>query len=518
MIKKYASIGGLTGLALVLLGLVVYSVNSLMNTLSIALFIAGIILLIAFIILRFNEIKAGLSSRSAKFGSNAALMIVFLLGILIVINIVLSRFTYRVDATAAKQFSLAEQTRKVLKHLDREVKVIGFFKSGDEFQARELLTEYTHFSPKFGFEFVDPDKKPGLAKSYQVNAYGTFVVLAGTKQEKIQKTTEEDLTNALIKVSRESSKKVYFTTGHGEKDYADTGKSGLSTVKEALANENYGIDKILLAEQDSIPSDCTVLIVAGPKSDLFTKERDQIEKYLKKGGKVLFMLDPETPDGYADLVQKWGFKIGKDIVVDASGIGQLFGAGPTIPIVSQYEQHALTKDFQVMTFYPEARSVSKMEAVPSGITFSEVAKTSQRSWGETSALTNDKIAFDEGKDLRGPVNIVATAEKDAEIQPSNAEDKFDLGNAKIKTRLVVFGDSDFATNGYSKVQGNGDIFLNSVNWLAEEEDLISVRARDPEDRRLNLTQKQSRLFLFLGVILLPVLIFGTGIVVYNKRK
>ncbi len=518
MISKYASIGGLSGLVLVLLSLVVYSINSVVNTLAMVLFFVGLALLIAFIVLRFKEIKVGLSSRSAKFGSNAALMIVFIAGILIIINIFLNRFTYRVDTTAAKQFSLAEQTRKVLKHLDRDVKMIGFFKSGDESQTKELLTEYAHYSPKFSFEFVDPDKKPGLAKSYQISSYGTLVILAGGKQEKIQKTAEEDVTNALIKVTREGVKKIYFVTGHGEKDFASSEKNGLSTVKAKLESENYLVEKTLLAEQDSIPSDCTVLVIAGPRSDLFQKEQSAIERYLKKGGKVLFMLDPDSPAGYGQYLQEWGFKVGNDIAVDASGIGQLFGAGPTIPIVSEYENHALTKDFQVMTFYPEARSISKVETVPAGLTFTEVAKTSERSWGETSPLTSDKIAFDSGKDLRGPITILATAEKDAENQSSATEDRFDLGAVKAKTRLAVFGDSDFATNGYCKVQGNGDMFLNTVNWLAEEEDLISVRARDPEDRRLNLTQKQSRMILYLGVILLPVLIFGTGIVVYNKRK
>ncbi len=518
MITKYASIGGLAGLVLVLLSLVVYSINSVINALTMILFFVGLALLIAFFVLRFKEIKAGLSSRSAKFGSNAAMMIVFLTGILIVVNIFLNRFTYRVDTTAAKQFSLAEQTRKVLKHLDSDVKVIGFFKSGEEFQARELFTEYAHYSPRFSFEFIDPDKKPGLAKSYQITSYGTMVIVGKDKQEKVQKVAEEDVTNALIKVTREGVKKVYFLTGHGEKDFSSSEKGGLSTVKAKLEHENFLTDKILLAEQDSIPSDCTVLIVAGPKSDLFQKEQDEIDKYLKKGGKVLFLLDPDSQEGYGQYLQKWGFKVGNDIVVDASGIGQLFGAGPTIPIVSEYQKHALTKDFQIMTFYPEARSISKAETVPTGVTFTEVAKTSARSWGETRPLTSDKIAFDSGEDLRGPIAILATAEKDAENQPSAKEDRFDLGVVKAKTRLAVFGDSDFATNAYCKVQGNGDMFLNTVNWLAEEEDLISVRARDPEDRRLNLTQKQSRMILYLGVILLPVLIFGTGIAVYNKRK
>lgn len=516
--KKYAQYLGWAGLGLVLLGLIIYSINLILTTLTIIVLIAGVLLLIAFIVLRFNNIKAGLSSRSTKFGTNATFMILFLLGILVVINIIFSRFSYRADLTSAKVFSLAEQTRKVLKNLDKDVKLVGFFKTGEELQVSELLNEYSHYSPKFKYEFVDPDKKPGLAKKYNIKTYGTILLECQGKEEKINKSTEEDITNALISVTREGVKKIYFTTGHGERDIDNSEQSGYSTAKQSITDENYEIDKILLANpQDSIPSDCSVLVVAGPQSDLFDFEREKIEKYLNKGGKVLFLLDTDTPESYVNYLNNWGFDIGHDIVVDASGIGQLFGAGPTIPIVSQYETHAISKDFNVMTFFPEARSVSKSDNVPAGLTFTEIAKTSPRSWAETSSLTTGQITFNDGLDKMGPISVFAVAEKDA-ANPVTKEDQYDLGVGQIKTRVAVFGDADFAGNSYIKVQGNNDLFMNTISWLAEEEDLISVRPRDPEDRRLNLSKKQSRIILYLGVLFLPVLIFVTGIVVYVKRK
>ena len=273
----------------------------------------------------------------------------------------------------------------------------------------------------------------------------------------------------------------------------------------------------MLAEQDSIPSDCSVLVIAGPQSDFFQKELDMVDSYLEKGGKLLLMLDPGAANGFVKFLTFWGLDVGNDIVVDASGVGQLFGAGPTIPIVSQYEDHVLTKDFNVMTFYPEARSISKAEYAPKGVTATELAKTSPRSWGETSSLTSGKIAFDEGKDLQGPVNILAVVEKDA-AKAAKKEDKYNLGTSTTKARLIVFGDSDFASNSYFSVQGNGNMFMNSISWLAENEDLIAIRPRDPEDRRLNLTKKQSKMILYFGVILLPLVVFVIGIVVYRKRK
>lgn len=515
--KKYASLMGLAGLVLILLGLVKYSIDSIFTWMSYVPAGVGLALVIVFIVLKFAEIKMALSSRSTKFGSNALLTIVIVIGILIVINILLSRFNYRYDTTAAKQFSLAEQTRKVLKNLDKDVKVYGFFKSGEDQMAKELLAEYANYSQRFVYEITDPDKKPGLAKKYNIRAYGTLVLQCEGKDERLEKTEEEGLTNALIKITREGEKKIYFTTGHGEKDIDNTDKSGYSSIKDAITQQNYKTEKILLAEQDSIPGDCAALLVCGPKSDLFDKEQNMINSYLNRGGKVLFLVDPEAGSSYSQFLSTWGYKLGNDIVIDASGIGQLFGAGPTIPVVSQYEKHMISEDFGVMTFYPEARSVSKSSSVPSEITFTEIAKTNPRSWGETSPLTTGKIGFDEGKDMEGPITILAVAEKTVSNAPIKAN-AFGLNTGALKARLAVFGDSDFCTNGYFKVQGNGDLLLNTINWLAEEEDLISIRARDPEDRRLNLTQQQSRILLYLSVIAMPLLILGAGVMVYRNRK
>ncbi|HPG41006.1 MAG TPA: Gldg family protein [bacterium] len=518
MMKKYANILGWTGLGFALLGLVIYSINLVLSTLPIIFLAVGAVLLIVFVVLRFKDIKAGLSSRSARFGTNAMFMIIFLLGILIVINIIFSRFSYRADLTASKIFSLAEQTRKVLKHLDKDVKVTGFFKTGEEQQALELLKEYAQYSSRFQYEFVDPDKKPGLAKKYNIKTYGTIVLESQGKEEKINKSTEEDITNALITVTREGVKKLYFVTGHGERDYDNAEQTGYSFIKQAITEENFQIDKILLANPpDSLPDDCSVLVFAAPKTDLFDFEQIKVNNYLKKGGKVLLLLDTDSPESYVALAREWGINVGHDIVVDASGIGQLFGAGPTIPIVSQYEEHAISKDFAVMTFFPETRSVFASESAPTGITVNEIAKTSPQSWAETSPLTTGRITMDEDQDIKGPVPILTVAEKDAET-PASTEDKFDLGPVQLKSRLAVFGDADFASNGYIKVQGNTDLFMNVISWMAGEEDLISVRPRDPEDRRINISQKQSRLILYLGVLLLPIVIFATGIVVYIKRK
>ncbi|MBN1541223.1 GldG family protein [candidate division KSB1 bacterium] len=521
MMKDYLPFAGLTGLALVLGGLILWSINSLITTLAAVLMIVGGALIIGFLVLNFKQIKEGLSSRSTKFGTNAALMIVFVFGILIVVNILLSKFNARIDTTAAKQFSLAEQTKKVLKNLDQPVQVTAFLKSGEDFQARSLFVEYSSRSPHFKWEIVDPDRKPSVAKSMNVTSYGTIVLQRGTAEERLTKSSEEDLTNALIKVSRESVKKICFTIGHGERPLENTEADGLSALQQGLKDEKYEVESINLAMQDpvEVPDECTVLVIAGPRTDLLPNEKQALEAFLKKGGKVLMMLDPESPDSYVDFCLNHGIRVGHDVVVDASGIGQLFGAGPIMPLVSDYADHAIVQDFNVMTFYNQARSVSRAEAVPSGLTVTEVAKTNPRSWGETTPLSqSQRLEPNPEQDLLGPVSLLAVAEKRADDQSQTREDQFGLGAVSLETRLAVFGDSDFATNGMIRMQGNRDLVLNTVSWLAEEEDLISVRAKAPEDRRLSLTQKQSRLILYFGVILLPFFIFVTGILVYIRRK
>jgi ABC-type uncharacterized transport system involved in gliding motility auxiliary subunit len=513
MMKNLTKLGGWLGVILLVAGLVIYSLTAIMTWMVYLPLILGALLVITSIVFHLGEIKKGLTSRSAKFGSNAMMMVLVIFGILVVANILANRFSWRIDTTAAKQFSLADQTRNLLKNLDQDVKVTGFFKSGDEAFARELITEYAHYSDRLKFDFVDPDKKPGVAKKYQIKAYGTLVIEGNGKEERIEKTEEQLLTNAIIKVTREGKKKLYFTSGHGEKDPdKEDPAAGLSTARTALTNENYDIATIVLAQENAIPEECSLLVIAGPRSDLFGNEQTLIGEYLKKGGKLLALLDPETPESYIRLLAEWGFEIGHDVVVDASGFGQLFGAGPTMPIVSQYQEHAITKDFNLMTFFPEARSIKQSANLPAGLTFQEIGKTSQRSWGETSPLSGAKqIAFDPGSDLRGPITLCASAEMSSTTTAP--------GEGKTsKTRLVVFGDSDFASNAYFNTQGNGNLFLNAVSWLAEEEDLISVRARDPEDRRIAITQTQSRGLLYIGVILLPLVIFATGIAVYRKRK
>lgn len=526
--ERYIKLIGYGGLGLIIAGLISLSINATLGTITTVFLSLGLVLLLVFVIRSFNKIKRFFEKRSTKYGTNAFAMAVMVIGILVLINFISKRHNYRIDTTAGNQFSLAEQTKKVLRSLKKEVKITAFFRPQTQKRGNmeDLLAEYAYYSNKIKYEFIDPDKKPAIAKRYGITAYGTTVVEGlgkESKEEKIYTTSEQDLTNAIIKVTREGKKTIYFLEGHGEKDIdkqllGDKGGDGYSEVKKAILNENYAVKKILLASEQKVPDNCTVLVIAGPRTDLLVNERNMIKEYIDRGGNALFLLDPKPYAGLEDFLDPLGFKVGDDIVLDVSGVGSLFGAGPSIPLVTRYEKHAITEDFRIMTAFPYVRSISPKKSPGEGISVQALAKTSNRSWGETN-IKSPQVRFDEGEDLKGPITIAAVATKKVKTEKEKEENvELSFSGKKREARIVVFGDSDFCSNAYFHFSGNGDLFMNTISWLAEEEDLISIRPKSPEDRRVNLTKKQSKTILVAGVILFPLAIFAVGVIVYIRRR
>jgi len=451
--------------------------------------------------------------RLIKYTANSLVAILAVLAILSVINYITSNHKLRYDATEADRFSLSDQTVKVLKSLDRDVKAYAFFQGVDR-RLDDMFVNCTFYSDHFSYEFVDPDKKPELAKAYGVDRYNTVIMTCGDRDEKVEEISEQGITNMIMKVSRDQQKVIYFLEGHGERDLSDTEREGYSAVKEKIENENYVVKLLALAREDSIPSDCSALVIASPKAPLFDRELELIEAYLQRGGGVLMLLDPPPYEGMKGFLESWGIKVGDNLVIDASGVGRLFGAGPTIPLVSNYESHTITKGFRVMTFFPYARSVSKSDNVPPGVKVNNLCSTSGSSWAE-SDVGGVKYEFNEGNDVRGPISIAAVATKGVTVKAVVDAEEVEKEN---KARLVVYGDADFASNSYLNASGNADLFLNSVNWLLEEEDLISIRPREPEDRRLTLTAAQAKRIFYFVVGFMPLAVICVGLIVWRKNR
>ena len=306
-----------------------------------------------------------------------------------------------------------------------------------------------------------------------------------------------------------------------------------------LKRDNYTVDKIVLAQSPEVPADASVLIIAGPTADYLQPEVDAIRKYLRKGGKALFLLDPPvgstahpTPT-LETLLKEWGITLNHDVVLDVSGIGQMLGTDASVPVAASYPPHPITKDFSLLTAFPLAQSVKGEAGTDLGpsANVQDLIKTSERSWSKTDlkALTSGgKVTIDEkAGDKKGPLTIGLTISMDAPDAPAPAAattaaakpgEKPGEAPPKTQTRIAVLGDSDFASNAAVGIQGNSDLFVNITNWLTQQEDLISIHPRAEDDRRITLNADQQRRLAWLSLLLIPGLILGSGVYTWWQRR
>ena len=497
-LDKYIGVGGIV---LLLAAFIIFSITNIWNWLNWVLLIVGAAGSGYFLFQYYKNREKDLSKQSLKEGANTVIQVIVMLVIVSMLAFISTRQHFRKDLTKNNLYSLSDQTLKVLKGLDKNVEILGFYKGAEQSGPKDLLDEYKYHASKLSYTLIDPDEKPDMTKRYDVKKYNTVVVEANGKREMIEKLDETNLTNAIIKVTRDRDKVIYFTTGHGEASIKDSSPQGFKMAAEAIQKENYLVKEINLIRK-SIPDSCTILAIISPKTAFLPGELDSVSAYLDKGGKLLLMVDPEHQDDIADFIAKYHVKLGKDMVIDASGVGQLFGAGPGMPLVTKYDQtHPITKGFNIMSFYPYASSLTP-ESDKGGFKIGELLKTSENSWAETD-FASGKVSFDAGKDKKGPITLAVVVEKTL---------------AKDKEILAIFGDSDFARNGYFKNQGNSNLFLNTVNYLAEDEDAISIRPKEIEDSRLTLTQADVKSLFYLVVIAIPLLVIILGVVIFFKRN
>jgi ABC-type uncharacterized transport system involved in gliding motility auxiliary subunit len=339
------------------------------------------------------------------------------------------------------------------------------------------------------------------------------------RSERTASNTEQDITNAIIKVVSGRQPKVYFTDGHGEHDTAGSDGSSYATIVSALGRENYKTDKLVLAQSGAVPDDASVVIVAGPKRDFIAAEIDALKKYLDKGGKLLLELDPpdkaDTPalTNLVSLAHDWGIDVGSDVVVD---LGSRVGDA-TVPVAAAYPAHPITDKFRFMTAFPLARSVSATKEAVNGHTSQSIIQTGARSWAETDlkgALAGKPVDYNEGADTKGPISIAAAVSAPVSNPPASV----DKDAPKPETRLAVVGDSDFASNALVGFQGNKDLYMNIVGWLSQQENLISIRPREADDRRITMTNTQQQSVLILSLLIIPGFIFGTGVYTWWRRR
>jgi len=522
--KPFWVYAGLAGLILMASGAGMLSFAPEHQVWSYVLMAAGGVLTVAAVALNLEDLGNILRGRTVRYGTNAvfySLVVLFIVG---AANFIASRHHKRFDVSEQGIHTLAPQTVKILKFLEKDVELLAFFTEANEQRRRfeDLTEEYRYQTDHLKIRLVDPRKAPGEARRYEIAQDGTIVILADTREARITTLSEEDLTNAIVKATRKSKKVVCFVTGHGEASTTDGKEQGYTAVADALRKENYELKDVLLLQAPEVPSECSALVVAGPRNALLPAEADSISKYLASGGRVLVLKrDPRSDTGLDDLLARYGLKVDRDIVVDR--LSRAIGGDEFVPVVTSYEDHPVTKELResgVVSFFPVASSVETITGSESGVASRVIARTGESAWGETG----ETVVFEPGKDHAGPVGLVGAASGNAapapagESVPAPADPNGAAAAPAKERRLLLFGDSDFASNGYVNLSANADFFLNSVAWLTEESDLISIRSKEKKPQPVTITARGQ--FLLLGLTFVTPLATAAagGIIWYRRRK
>jgi len=503
-IATYLMYAGLLALAA---GSGLYFLTRQFNTTVEVLLALGLALVGLFILLRPDQVKKALTGRTARYGGSATLMSVALIGILVLVNFLGNRHHKRFDLTAGKEFSLSPQTIQILAELKEPVDITAFFTANyyARQEADDLIKEYLYHTDKLRYQAIDPELQPGVARQYGITRDGTILFQQEDRRQEVYYPSEKDITSAILKVTQEETKKLYFITGHKEHDPQGTGQGSYSTIRQALLDENYQVSTLNLSTiTDTVPADAAALILAAPQVPFSDEEAKTLRAYLDGGGKVMFLTDPTLPNPLGnDYLAKWGFTLRDDMVVDP--VNAFFGDYLT-PLVTRYPYSPITKDLGGLTsFFPVARSIEPMAELPDGVATSRLIETGKDSWGETD-LQNRQLSNDKAVDAQGPLVLGISAEMT------------DSGG-----RLVVFGDSDFAADDVlrtvSGALGKKHLFLNAVNWLTEDEILTSTRTEPPAVRQIApLTGIQQRLILYSSVGFLPLIVIVAGVWVWWNRR
>lgn len=513
---------------LAIMGLSAGAVSSSWGPLPLGLLISGIVLSSLWLLFQAHT-SNWWGRRSTQAGTNALVATLSVLVILGLVNFLATRYSTRVDFTENELFTLAPQSQQVVKNLQEPVKV-WVFDIEQNAQDRQLLENYRRQGSQFSFEYVDPQAQPGLAQKFGIKEFGEVYLEAGTQRRLVQvvnpqqRLSEVQLTNRLQQLGSDARAKVYFVQGHGEPSLSNE-QGLLSQAIGALAEKNYTVEPLNLTQQP-IPKDAAVVVLADPKQALFAREVKALSDYLNSGGNLLVMLNPNTNPGLDSLLNNWGITLDDRLIVDPQGAA--VGLGPAVPLVSAYPQHPITKDFgNGFSFYPNARPIESKPVT--GVQATPILLTSPQSWAE-SDITSQDLQFNPDSDRQGPLTLgIALSRKVESLSDSKqsqsrptptAPAQAEKSQPKLaEARLVVIGNSEFATNRLFDQQLNGDVFLNSVSWLSNQDrQPLSIRPKEAKNRRLNLTPQQATVLNWLSLVFIPLIGFGMAVILWWLRR
>ncbi|MGH2413087.1 MAG: GldG family protein [Microcystaceae cyanobacterium] len=555
--QKYIKYLFVPGLILAIAGLVAGLTTGNWSPLPVGLLVTGLIILVLWLGLLLNSTPNFWRRRSTQVGTNALVATLSVLIILGLINFLAARYLVRIDLTENQLFTLSPQSQELVKNLPQPLKVFVFDREPN-IADRKLLENYRRYGSNFAFEFVDPQIDIGLAKQFNVQSPGDVYLEYGTKKQLVQTLSPVDslseikLTNAIEQIQRDRLKTIFFLQGHGEPDL-QASEGGLAQAVSSLEDKGYKVESLNLAERSTIPKDANVIIVASPKRKLFAGEIKALKDYLDRGGSLLLMLDPDTNPGLDQILKEWGIQLDNRIIIDASGAGNSLHLGPATPLITNYGKHPITKDFaNGISVYPLSRSIGTVKV--KGVDASALLITSPQTWAESN-LNSETIEFNPTQDIQGPFDLgVAFTRTESraintkedknintltpptsesskkkpqkievisppEASPSSKINTSNQTQKKLESRLIVFGNSTFATNGWLEQQLNKDVFLNSVQWLTNDrQTTLSIHPKEPKDRQLNLTPLQAGLIGWLALLIVPLLGLMIAVFTWWRRR
>jgi ABC-type uncharacterized transport system involved in gliding motility auxiliary subunit len=495
--------------------------------------------------------------RSTQAGTNAVIATVAVVVILGLINFLGDRYAERIDLTENQLYTLAPQTQEVLQELDRPTKVWVFSATPNPADER-LLRDYARTNDQFTYEYVDPQADPVLTRQFGVQTPGEVYIESGGDRRQLQSInpaqplSERSLTNGIASLNTEivEPSKIYFVQGHGERPLS-AGQGGYSEVLAALEQENYIVEPLTLVAEGGVPEDADVVIIAGPQRELLEPEVEAIATYLQRSSGVMLLIDPTFNVGLDEVLADWGISLGNDtLIVDPSG--QALGLGPGVPLVTQYGNHPITDGLDGISFYPLAQPIALealegVSSTPLLLTGSEaqvqridesgqvtteepisqgeplaVGVAVERTVEATETETSEEADATESPDAaEGEAEESATPEDEAttEAEPGTTESPEATDSSEpSQARLVVIGNSSFASDGLFNQQLNSDVFLNAVNWLNQNEAAIAIRPKEATNRRILLTTAHQLQLAVVSLLIVPLIGFGIAFFLWLRRR
>jgi len=496
-------LGGMLGLSGILL-----STFTETGTTTVLLFEGlGLVCLSVYLASNWHRLKTFSSRRSTRLGFNSLLAIVLLVGILVIVNFLAIRHGGRWDLSETQNFTLAPQTYQVLGQLNEDVVVTVFTheRSPGFHTYRDLLEGYSHGSPHLTVRFVDPEKQPQLAREFQISKLDTAVFQSQRQTIQVLKPTEPDLTSALIRVTLDERKRILFLEDHGERRIDDPEGAGLSFLRDALRNQGYEVEHGPIGSLETLLDPPTLIIDPGPQSPISGTEQELLAQVIGRGGRLLLLIDPQTTHGLDNLLAQWGVTLTPGIIVDPSD--RMAQGNPTALFIRRFTEHPITHGFTAPILFPVSRPIGFQNRSGTTAKFTALAETSEESWAEVDFQQHNP-EYDREKDLKGPFPVAGALELETR------KEKSPMASAK----LVLIGNSAFASNAYFKLPGNTDFILNTIAWLTNENALVSISPKEVSFQPFIPNPTQEHMLLAIQVFSIPLLLLFMGITIWRRRS